>query len=262
MSGPPIFVLGVGYTGRAVLRLAEARGLAARGVVRREEAARALTAEGHDVVRCAAFDDEIRAHVPEGAHVIVTFPPDGSTDALARGALDATGRVASMAYVSATSVYGAAAREVDDTTKVAPDSPAAHARLAAEATWAGATILRAPAIYGADRGLHVRVRAGLHRVPGDGSGFISRIHVDDLAALLVAARRAPGETFVVGDAEPARHADVVRFVCETHGVPMPPSIPLEEAHATLRGDRRVDGSRALDRLGVTLAFPSYRVGMG
>ena len=52
-----------------------------------------------------------------------------------------------------------------------------------------------------------------------------------------------------------------RWICEHHGVPFPPSVPLEEVHETLRSDRRVDGARARERLGVTLRYPSYRDGM-
>ena len=78
--------------------------------------------------------------------------------------------------------------------------------------------------------------------------------------MILASPAAPGETFVVGDAKPARHADVVSWICEAYGVAMPPSVPLAEVHETLRGDRRVDGSRALRVLGVTLRYPTYESG--
>jgi nucleoside-diphosphate-sugar epimerase len=101
---------------------------------------------------------------------------------------------------------------------------------------------------------------------------LSRIHVDDLAQLILAlvpavgspaAPRAArvGETFVVGDLAPAPHVDVVRFVCETYGVPLPPFVPLESVHESLRADRRIDPSRALERAGIALIYPSYREGM-
>lgn len=254
-------MLGVGYTGRAVLALARSRGLPARGVVRRAEVVTALQTEGFDVVSVPSFGAELTPIARESTHVIVTFPPDGATDARARRAIDETERAPTIAYVSSTSVYGDTRGVIDDRTPTAPSSPAGHARLEAETIWRGATVLRAPAIYGPDRGLHMRVIAGKHRIPGDGRGFVSRIHVEDLAALLIASALAPGETFVVGDREPAPHVDVVRFVCGAFDVPMPPFAPLDGAHETLRGDRRVDGTRALDRLGVSLRWPTYRTGM-
>ena len=55
--------------------------------------------------------------------------------------------------------------------------------------------------------------------------------------------------------------DVVRFVCELYGVPLPESAPLESLHASLRADRAVDATHALMCLGVELRYPSYRQGM-
>src|SRR6185437_14800339 len=108
---------------------------------------------------------------------------------------------------------------------------------------------------GPDRGLHLRVVRGEHRLPGDGSGFTSRIHVDDLAQLVLASRRAPRETFVVGDLSPAPQREVVAWIAREYGVPLPPSVPVEAVHETLRADRRIDGRRALAALRVTLAYP-------
>ena len=65
----------------------------------------------------------------------------------------------------------------------------------------------------------------------------------------------------MGDRTPAPHVEVVRWICEAYGVPMPPFVPLESVHVTLRGDRRVDPSGALAALGVELRYPTYRVGM-
>jgi nucleoside-diphosphate-sugar epimerase len=126
---------------------------------------------------------------------------------------------------------------------------------------AGATVLRSPAIYGPDRGLHMRVLRGEHKIPGDGSHMLSRIHAEDLAQYALAPAAVRGETFVVGDREPAPHIEVVRFICSAYHVPLPDSAPLESLHASLRADRAVDPTRALSVLGVTLRYPSYRQGM-
>jgi hypothetical protein len=79
-----------------------------------------------------------------------------------------------------------------------------------------------------------------------------------LAELLLASASAPGETLVVGDLEPCRQIDMVRWLCAELSLPMPGSAPLESVHETLRRNRRVDSSTALARLGVTLKYPSYR----
>ena len=253
-------VLGCGYAGEAVARQARDEGREVVVTSRRAERSAELAGRGFRVEATPSSATEA-ATLCRGAFVVVAFPPDGTTDqAIADGLVAASG----ITYLSTTGVYPLDAGLVDDDVAVmiAP-SPRAPARLAAEAAYRaqGANVLRAPGIYGPDRGLHVRVVRGDHRIPGDGARFLSRIHVEDLATFVLASERTRGETFVVGDAEPARHIDVVRWICREHGVPEPPSVPLETVHETLRGDRRVEASRALRVLGVTLRYPTYREGM-
>lgn len=244
---PDVLVLGCGFTGRAVAHLALARGLRVVGTVRSDASAERLRSEG-----IATSPVEAGPHT----HVIVCFPPDRDAELAPSFA-----HAGAVTYVSTTGVYGDGA--VDDTTPV--DRAGRNApRLAAEDAWRaiGATVLRCPGIYGADRGIHVRMKRGEHRIPGDGSRHTSRIHVEDLATLLLATRDVRGETFVVGDLSPAPQREVCAWIAEHHGVPFPPLVPMEEVHETLRSDRRVDPSRALARLGVTLRYPTYRDGMG
>ncbi|HVW29097.1 MAG TPA: NAD-dependent epimerase/dehydratase family protein [Polyangiaceae bacterium] len=261
MAFSRVLVLGTGYVGGAVARAARARGLSVVCTARSDDAARALERDGFRALVAAALDETVASEATADTHVVVAFPPDDRTDARVSPALRGA---CSVVYVSSTGVYGDRRGHVDDETEV-PRPPAERARriLDAEAAYRamGGTVLRCPGIYGPERGLHMRVLRGEHRIPGDGSRTLSRIHVVDLAELLLAASTAPGETFVVGDLEPAPHIDVVRFVCETYGVPMPPSVPLGDVHDSLRADREIDASRALARLGVTLRFASYRDGM-
>lgn len=255
-----VVVLGGGYTGLAVARRARSLGRDVAISARREEHARELEALGFRALFGPALPLSLRTEVDGAAHVVVTFPPDGVTDAAIAGEL---ARAGAVTYVSSTAVYGKLRGHIDDTTPVPHASGRAVARLAAESTYRalGATVLRCPGIYGRDRGIHVRLLRGDYRLPGDGSHVLSRIHVEDLAALLLAAPRAPRETFVVGDLEPAPHAIVVRFLCERYGLPFPPSAPLAEVPETLTADRNVDASRALATFGVTLRYPSFREGM-
>jgi nucleoside-diphosphate-sugar epimerase len=261
MTYSRVLVLGAGYVGSHVARAAGERGFSVVCTTRSEEARRVLERDGFRTLVSDELDEDIASEVTSETHVVVAFPPDDHTDARVAPALAGAH---SVVYVSSTGVYGERRGLVDDATEV-PRPPAPRARRILEAESAyraiGATVLRCPGIYGAERGLHRRVLRGEHRIPGDGSRTLSRIHVVDLAELLLAASKVRGETFVVGDLAPAPHVDVVRFVCDTYGVPMPPSVPIGDVHDSLRADRRIDGSRALALLGVTLRFPSYREGM-
>jgi nucleoside-diphosphate-sugar epimerase len=255
-----VVVLGSGYAGTAVARLARLRGQAVVTNVRSDERAARLRSEGFDVVQGDAAEAATAARLDARTQVVIAFPADAVVEARLTPLLDGAGAVT---HLSSTGVYGDHRGVIDDRAPVpSPDQRCARL-LSAEESYRrrGATVLRCPGIYGPDRGLHVRVVRGEHRIPGDGTRYLSRIHVADLAQFVLGAPSAPGETFVVGDLEPAPHIEVVRFLCDAYGVPMPPHVPLESVHATLRADRRVDASRAIAALGVRLAYPTYREGM-
>lgn len=254
-----VVVFGAGFTGRQVCLAARARGLTALGVVRSEESATALRAFRVDATTRGACE-VARRDVAAATHAVVTFPPDGSTDAALAPLLE---RARAVSYLSTTGVYEDLEGVVDDTTPL-PDNPSpkyAAVRAAEQAYRAvGGAVLRSPGIYGAERGIHVRLQRGDFKLSGDGSRYGSRIHVEDLAELLLASAATPGETFVVGDLEPCRQIDMVSWLCERLSLPLPASAPLEAVHETLRRNRRIDASRALSRLGVSLKYPSYREG--
>ncbi len=116
-------------------------------------------------------------------------------------------------------------------------------------------------IYGPGRGLHQRVAAGTPKLADGGHNRISRIHVDDLgAAIRVALERGePGSVLCVADDAPVPQLEVVRWLCERLGVPLPPSVPASDVPVTLRGDRAVRNER-LKALGWSPRYPGYREG--
>lgn len=257
MSTFDVIVFGAGFTGGKVCKAALARGLTALGVVRSDESAAALRARGVEATTRDAVE-VAREYVGPATHAIITFPPAGATDAALAPLL---AKARAVSYLSTTGVYEDLEGIVDDATPL-PEKPSAKyaAVLAAEAAYraVGAAVLRSPGIYGAERGIHVRLARGDFKLSGDGSRYGSRIHVEDLAALLLASAATPRETFVVGDLEPCRQRDMVTWLCSQLNLPFPASAPLAEVHETLRRNRRIDSSRALSRLGVTLQYPSYR----
>ncbi len=257
----PLLVLGCGYAGSAIARRARADKRAVRVTVRSAERAEKLRAQGFEVLESPRLDASVGELVTPDTQVVVAYQPDAETD---RVVAPAIARARAITYIASTGVYGEVQGVVDDDTPLPAQLGERSRRLLAgeDAFRAvGATVLRCPGIYGADRGLHTRILRGEHRIPGTGELLSSRIHVEDLATFALHADRAPGETFVVGDLEPARMIDLVRFVCDLHGLPLPPSVPIEQVHETLRANRAVDSSRARARLGVSLLYPTYREGM-
>lgn len=257
-----ILLLGCGYTGLEVARQAHARGLevlaTTRSASRAPELARAWATP---LVVDSLSYDALAAHVDERTALIISYPPDGRSDAacapLVRSAHSA-------AYVSSTGVFGDTRGVIDDSTPPAPDAPRNKLRVEAENAWrgAGAAVLRAAAIYGPGRGQHVRILSGSARIAGDGAHYVSRIHVTDLARALlrtVELRLGPS-SFVIADDEPATQGDVIRYLAELLGVPTPAQVPLDDAPETLRHDRKIDSSGIKRATQLAWIYPSYRSG--
>lgn len=254
-----LVVFGAGYAGSRVAEAAARRGRSTLAVVRSEASAQALRARG---LRATTLDacSVARESVTPATHAVVTFPPAGAVDAeLAALLLKAR----AVSYLSTTGVYEALEGVIDDDTPLPTVPSLKYAAVrAAEAAYraVGGAVLRSPGIYGHERGIHVRLARGEFKLSADGSRYGSRIHVEDLAELLLASAKTPGETFVVGDLEPCRQRDMVTWLCERLGLPFPESAPLDQVHETLSRNRRVNPARALERLGVNLKYPTYREG--
>ncbi len=168
-----------------------------------------------------------------------------------------------VVYLSTTGVYGAA-EFVDEHTSVQPRTPREVARMETERTVADGPwewlILRPAAIYGPGRGVHVAVREGRYALLGDGCNYISRIHVEDLAAIAEAGMLSDLQgAYPVADEHPCPAREIGEFCADLLGVPNP--VSGEDVPETRRTNRRVDGSEICRALDVKLRYPSYREGV-
>jgi nucleoside-diphosphate-sugar epimerase len=247
---PDILILGCGYTGVRVAQRFLARGARVTATTRHPQR---LAGLGAQIIPTS----DVAAHVRAGMLVLHSIPPDGGA-----GVLDPLrGKAARVVYLSSTAVYGESAL-VDENTAVDARTDRARARLAAESEIAGgpwpSLILRPAAIYGPGRGVQESIQRGEHSVS---DRFVSRIHVDDLAAHAEAALLSTVTgAYPVADEEPCTSREIAQFCAQLL------NLPVDLAGAKLAAprfanNRRVDGSAIRRALGISLAYPSYRVGI-
>jgi len=103
-------------------------------------------------------------------------------------------------------------------------------------------------------------------VIGDGTSHVSRIHVVDLvAAILAAARSSVTGAINVADDDPAPIGEVADAVAARLGLPPPPRVPAAGVSAEVAGmltaDRKISNRRLREELGVALRYPSWRDGL-
>jgi nucleoside-diphosphate-sugar epimerase len=246
-------ILGSGFTGQRTAALLRARGWPVTCTNR----------SGSAGLRFDATDPEslgsLAGAITAESVVLHSIPVPG-----AAGMLRAN-PPARIVYLSTTGVYGDA-RAVDESTPIAPRTERERLRAAEErAVQAGpwsALVLRPAAIYGPGRGIHTAMRAGTYRLNGDGSNFVSRIHVDDLARHAEAAMLSPLEgAYPVADEEPCTSLEIAAYCARILGVPLPEAARADELGETRRADRRVDASAIRRLLNVSLLYPNYRVGI-
>jgi nucleoside-diphosphate-sugar epimerase len=276
-------LIGAGYSGTRLAQRLVAAG--ARVIATRQTSAgvaRTASNLGPAATVCLASLHErgsLDGLIPRGAVVVDMAPPTEGDTAAEENLVAAAARAGArrLIYVSSTGVYGPGdGAWIDEDAPLAPIGALGRRRLAAEsallhaAAAAGlpAVALRAAAIYGPHRGVHARIAAGSYRVIGDGAGHVSRIHVDDLAAAVIAVAQAPSPqrtAYNVADDEPTRSREHADAIAALLGLPPPPSIRLEEASAEARdlstGDRRIANRRLRDELGAVLAYPTWREGL-
>lgn len=278
-----VAVLGAtGVLGRAVVPRLLARGHTVRAQARDPGRAAALAAMDATVVAGDILDPASLAPIVARAdavlHLATAVPKPGApmdwraNDRIRRegtaNLIDAcrTAGVARYVQQSIAMVHmpgGDALLDED-----APTQPSANTASAidmealVEASGLDWCILRGGAFYGPGTGRDEAwlsaARTGELVLPGDGSGYISLIHVADMAQATVAATEAADgpSTYLVVDDRPVTYAEMYGTIAAALGAaPPPPGGPPGLASF------RCSNARARRALGWASAYPDYRAGL-
>ena len=282
MSAPPhLFCLGFGYTARAFADRLRAQGWRISGTTK--------SAEKHDAMQAAGVNAHLWSggaladSLIDGVDAIMVSTPPGpqSCPALKAAAPLIAARAKQLqwiGYLSTNGVYGDhGGAWVDEESELRGASPRALRRIAAEQAWLDLArehdlpliVFRLPGIYGPGRSAFDNIRAGTaKRIVKPGQVF-SRMHVDDIAATLIASMDKPRAhpVYNLADDEPAPPQDVVEYACKLLNVEPPPLTPIEEAglsdmaRSFYADNKRVSNARMKHELGAALQYPTYREGL-
>ena len=252
-----VVILGLGFT---VARLAGRlllRGVAVCAVVRGVHRFRKWADSGLQLAELSGS-----MPLPRNSTMAVLIPPLPEPE---NSALRETIRgldPVRIVYVSSTGVYGGQI-DVDENTPAEPNDERGRLRIEEErwissGPWTS-LVLRSAAIYGPGRGVHAAIREG--KLPrGAGSGIVSRIHVDDLAAIVEAGMFSDIQgAWPVADDAPCSSDEIVRWCRKL--------LQLEaggDNETTVAGriaGRNVNGRKIREMLKVKLRYPSWQAGI-
>lgn len=269
--------LGHGYSASALARHLLAQGWTVIGTTRNPLRARAMQAEGvRPLIWPDALGREFDTMLARATHVLASAAPDAAGDPFlaAVGAKLAAAAAGWFGYLSTTGVYGDhQGGWVDEDTALTPSTDRGRHRVLAEAQWQALGvplhIFRLAGIYGPGRGPFEKVRDGTARRIIKPGQMFSRIHVEDIAAVLEASIRRPdpGRIYNVCDDDPAAPEDVLGHAADLLGLPLPPEVPFDQAEMTplarsfYAESKRVRNARIKTELGARLAYPTYREGL-
>jgi len=279
-----LFCFGFGMTAAALADRLKPKGWRIAGTTRTREKAKDLAAQGIEAYQFEGPIPHAAAALAATTHVLISAPPTVDGDpALTHHVHDLsalTPRPVWVGYLSTTGVYGDHQGDwVDESTPTAPSTERAKRRIAAEHAWTawGAAvnvpvhIFRLAGIYGPGQNQLVSLREGKARRIVKPGQIFSRIHVEDIAAVLEAsiARPNAGAIYNVCDDEPAPPHEVIEYAAKLLGVDPPPAEPFEEAARSLSDmalsfytdSKRVKNGRIKRELGVALRYPTYREGL-
>jgi nucleoside-diphosphate-sugar epimerase len=277
--GMNLFIFGLGYSSQHFLADHGSMFTKVTGTVRDAKRAHALSNESVEVLAFdgTTADPRIKTALAQADRLLVSIPPDSQGDpALARfhDLLAASQALTHVVYLATVGVYGDhAGAWIDETTHCKPANDRSQWRLTAEAQWIAfgretgrsVHVLRLSGIYGPGQNALANLKAGTaRRIVKPGQVF-NRIHVADIGRAIDASFRTAGlGVWNVTDDEPAPPQDVVLYAANLLGIEPPPVIAFEEANMSpmarsFYGEcKRVRNGAMKERLGVTLAYPSYR----
>jgi nucleoside-diphosphate-sugar epimerase len=268
---------GHGYSARALTPFLLEQGWEVIGTTRSTEKADVLLDEG---VTPVLWGDDLP--LDRVTHILVSAGPDADGDPVLRDYRPVLEphlhRIEWLGYLSTTGVYGDhQGGWVDETTPLTPTTRRGQFRVDAEAAWQALAeetgvplhIFRLAGIYGPGRGPFAKVRAGTARLIVKPGQVFSRIHVADIAQVLLASIKNPngGAIYNLCDDDPAPPQDVIAHAADLLGLPRPPEEDFESAEMTPMArsfyaeSKRVRNDRIKKELGIVLKYADYRAGL-
>ncbi len=278
-----LFCFGLGYSAQHLAASLSPDHWRISGTVRNAEGQAALAGRGWNVFLFNGAEPltDARELLANVTHIVDSIPPSSDGDPVIRHhATDiaALSELDWLGYLSTTGVYGN--RDggwVNEDSDRVPTGQRGRRRVEAEDAWLDfwrhhkvpVHLFRLAGIYGRGRSALDSVRQGrAKRIIKPGQVF-SRIHVDDIAAVLRSSmdRPNPGRAYNLSDDKAAPPQDVITYACELLGADRPSEVDFEQAELSemarsfYQDNKRVSNTRIKEELGIRLAWPTYREGL-
>ena len=262
---PKILIFGFGYTATCLANILDNLDFHVIGTSRNQEK--------RDSSRYTLIDfneQDVAKHLAGGphssvTHILITTPPSALMgDPVLATFVELIKKQQQsyqwLGYLSSTGVYGDhQGGWVSESSPSLLPGPQGLLRLAAEDAWLSLAkaqqlplhIFRIAGIYGPYRNALTRIKNGKDKSVYKQHHFFSRIHVDDIAATLLASMQNPNPLAIynVADDKPSPAHEVDEYAAHLLHLPAPERVLIENAclspmaHEFYRQNRRVNNEK-------------------
>ncbi len=226
------------------------------------------------------FDSSIIKKLEEAEYILVSIPPIGGKDIVARY-LDRNQKKITnckwITYLSATSVYGDHKGDwVNENSTTKPTSVNGISRLEAEETWKSLSkknnyplqIFRLAGIYSNQFNILKRLQTESVQIVDKKNHFFSRIHVEDIANILFKSLSnfKNNEIYNICDDKPASQSEVAAYGARLLKLEKLNPIKLEEVSSEMlqnfyKDSKKVDNKKMKSFFKYDLKYPTYEEGL-
>jgi len=224
------------------------------------------------------FDPNLIDSLKKADHILISIPPINGEDLVIKhfSKIVENSKLKWITYLSATSVYGNHNGEwVDEKSKCLASSENGINRLEAENSWLvlcdkqlPVQIFRLSGIYSNQNNILIRLKKGKVNLVTKKNHFFSRIHVDDIANILLKSLTnfKSGEIFNISDDKPSSSIEVVLYGVKILNVNIPKKIEVNEIESEMmknfyKDSKKVDNKKMKNFFNYKLKFPTYEEGL-
>ena len=276
-----LLILGCGYSGQFISKQLNAEGWRVFGTTRSKEHFKKFE---ESEIEPILWNDisAFKYLATDGCALLSSIAPRGQID-------DGSARVEELllddrcnftwfGYLSSTGVYGdRKGGWVTEVSNFDTINPKGKARLKAEKKWLKSSdkcniplfIFRLAGIYGPERSIFDRIKAGTVQKVVKPNQYFNRIHVEDIAGAVCAGLKKPwlAGIYNVTDDLPSPGADLIDEAVKLMGMPGLPEIHFNEANLSTMAksfyleSKKVSNEKLKKTLGYNLKYPSYVSGI-
>ena len=225
------------------------------------------------------FDKNLISRFEEADHILLSIAPISGTDIVIKNLKDyfKSSKFKWITYLSATSVYGNHNGEwVDENSETKPNSPNGVERLKVEKEWMQLAskfdlpfqIFRLSGIYSNQYNILKRLKSGEANIINKKNHFFSRIHVEDIANVLVSSLSnfKKKEIYNISDNQPASAEEVTMYGVKLLGIDKPKTIEINEIESEMlkhfyKDSKKVDNRKMKEFFNHKLKYPTYVEGL-